>query len=105
MKCDEISRLRQAVQAVCSGARFWSPRAAALRQKGYELFRPLEKLTDTEIAVLKLVAAHKTSKEIATILHKSEITVAHQRQSIMDKLNVHSAAGLIALARQAGLAD
>jgi DNA-binding NarL/FixJ family response regulator len=105
LKCDDLAVLRQAVHAVSSGATFWSPKVAALRQKGQSASRPIEQLTEAEIAVLRLVGAHKSSKEIAAILHKAEVTVAHQRQSIMDKLNVHSASGLVELARQAGLAE
>ena len=60
-------------------------------------------LSGREREVLQLVAEGGTSKEIASRLHISPKTVERHRQSIMDKLNTRSVAGLTKYAVRAGL--
>jgi DNA-binding NarL/FixJ family response regulator len=54
----------------------------------------LERLTPTELKVLKLVAEIKTTKEIAEALCISPRTVEHHRTSITTKLDLHGAHAL-----------
>jgi DNA-binding NarL/FixJ family response regulator len=53
-----------------------------------------ESLTPREREVLQLVAEGKTTKEIAGRLHVSVKTIEAHRAQIMDKLQIHSIAGL-----------
>jgi DNA-binding CsgD family transcriptional regulator len=75
-------------------------------QKGDLEARPhgaLEALSPREIQVLRLVAAGKTSKEIAVLLDLSEQTVRSYRKTMMKKLGVNNVAALTQLALSAGL--
>jgi DNA-binding NarL/FixJ family response regulator len=105
LKSDELSSLRQAVQAVSGGASFWSEGVARLRKKKSTFLQRFAMLTQSERDVLELIALGKTAKEIAAIRCKSGHTVAHQRQSIMDKLAVHNAVALAALVREAQVVE
>lgn len=60
-------------------------------------------LTPRERDVLKLVAAGKSSKNIAEILSLSVKTVGKHRANLMAKLDLHNAAGLTAYAIERGL--
>jgi DNA-binding CsgD family transcriptional regulator len=61
--------------------------------------KPLENaLTPTEGRVLALIGEGKTSKEIASVLNISVLTVGNHRKSLCHKLNVHSTAALAVLA-------
>ena len=62
-------------------------------------------LTRSERVVLRLVAAGKTSLQIAKELHVTKKTIDTHRQHIMDKLNLHSATALTAYAIREGLVD
>ena len=105
LKSDELPALRQAVAAVSSGGTFWAAGAKALRDRQAAGMRQFSELTPSEREVLKLIATGKCTKEIAAALCKSEHTISHQRQSLMNKLQVHNAVGLAALARKANLVD
>jgi DNA-binding NarL/FixJ family response regulator len=63
----------------------------------------LEKLTQREKEVLKLVGESYTSPEIGDILCISAKTVDKHRSNIMNKLNLHSASALTAYAIDKGL--
>jgi len=58
------------------------------------------KLTQREVEILGLVAAGRTSAEIASLLHISTLTVRNHTQNILDKLEVHSKAEAVAFAFQ-----
>ena len=60
-------------------------------------------MTQRERDVLKLVAAGKSSKNIAECLSLSVKTVGKHRANLMAKLDVHNAAGLTAYAIERGL--
>ena len=60
-------------------------------------------LTRSERVVLRLVAAGKTSVQIAKELHVTKKTIDTHRQHIMDKLDLHSATVLTAYAIREGL--
>lgn len=63
----------------------------------------LDALTRREREVLKLVAAGKSSKDIAALLGLSVKTVGKHRANLMAKLDVHNAASLTAYAIERGL--
>jgi DNA-binding NarL/FixJ family response regulator len=60
-------------------------------------------LTGREQQILRLLADGKRVKEVARLLHISVKTVESHRQSIMDKLEIHSTIGLTRYALQKGL--
>jgi DNA-binding NarL/FixJ family response regulator len=64
---------------------------------------PLHRLTSREWELLQLIAEGHTNPVIATHLHLSEKTVEKHRGSLMAKLRVHEAAGLVRLAIKHGL--
>jgi len=60
-------------------------------------------LTGREREVLELIADSKTTKEIAVILGVSVKTADSHRTKIMEKLGIHSIAGLVRWAIRVGL--
>ena len=62
-------------------------------------------LTGREQQILNMIVAGKTNKEIARQLVISPKTVDKHRTSLMDKLDVHSVAELLAYAFREGLID
>ena len=61
------------------------------------------KLTQREVEILGLIAAGRTTPEIAAFLHISTLTVRNHTQNILDKLEVHSKAEAVAFAFQKGI--
>lgn len=62
-------------------------------------------LTDREIEILQLIAEGKTSREVAEALQISQKTVENHRHNLMDKLGVHTVAGLTKWAIREGLTE
>lgn len=60
-------------------------------------------LTGREREVLQLIADSKTTKEIAVILGVSVKTADSHRTKIMEKLGIHSTAGLVRYAVRVGI--
>ena len=60
-------------------------------------------LSQREREVLALIGAGRTNAQIAFTLSIQEKTVEHHRQRLMDKLEIHTQAGLVAHARRIGL--
>ena len=63
----------------------------------------VEKLSPRERQVLRLIAAGKTSKDIAVLLDLGEQTVRSYRKTLMKKLGVNNVAGLTQMALSPGL--
>lgn len=63
----------------------------------------LEALTDKELAILQLMAAGYSNKEIANALSKSEGTVKNQCSTILSKLGVRDRTRAVLLALELGL--
>jgi len=102
---DELVR---AIEAVNAGETFFSPRVAriALNQYVGEASRtdPLSCLSERERDVLARIAEGRSNKEIACDLDIGVRTVETHRERIMQKLNIHSVAGLTKFAITNGLA-
>ena len=64
---------------------------------------PYDPLTDRERQVLQLVAEGNTTKEIAQILGVSAKTAESHRVKVMEKLDIHSTAGLVRYAIRRGI--
>jgi DNA-binding NarL/FixJ family response regulator len=110
LKNDTHTELLSAISHVLSGKVYLSPLISDKVLKGYLEKRKqnvpdtsLEKLTQREKEVLKLVGESYTSPEIGNILCISTKTVDKHRSNIMNKLNLHSASALTAYAIEKGL--
>jgi DNA-binding NarL/FixJ family response regulator len=110
LKNDTHAELLSAIRHVLSGKVYLSPLISDKVLKGYLEKRQqkvpdtsLEKLTQREKEVLKLVGESYTSPEIGNILCISTKTVDKHRSNIMNKLNLHSASALTAYAIGKGL--
>lgn len=68
-----------------------------------EDFSAFSILSQRERQVLQLIAEGKSTRDIASLLFVSVKTVETHRQKIMDKLNIHSIAGLTKYAIKEGL--
>lgn len=99
----------RAIREACKGNVFFSPPIARSlskrRQSRYLPGKPTigSVLTGRQLQVLQLIAEGYSSKEIADLLRVSEKTVAHHRQALMHKLDLHEIASLTRYAVSSGL--
>ncbi len=97
--------LVRAIHEVLNGMMYLSPRVSRTVVQAYlaksEL--PPGPLTPREREVLQLVAAGKTTKEVAEILGISVKTVESHRTHIMQKLDTSNTAGVVRYAIRQGL--
>lgn len=63
----------------------------------------VQKLTAREVEVLGMIAAGRSTPEIAERLHISQLTTRSHTQNILEKLEVHSKAEAVAIAFQKNL--
>jgi DNA-binding NarL/FixJ family response regulator len=106
LKDTRAEELRRAIRAAAAGRVQLSPEAAALllrevRDPGQPV---AEMLTEREAAVLRLVAAGLSNKEIARELAVVEDTIKTHVRHILGKLGVQSRTQAALLATRAGLA-
>ncbi len=101
--------LGQAIETVYKGDRFIDP---ALRQQLIDSMLMNKKqefeevvLSRREKEVLKLIVTQHTNQQIAKMLFISPNTVANQRASLMQKLQVKNTAGLVKIAVEMGLTN
>ena len=102
--------LVNAIHTVCAGKKYLCNKAAvvvidSITHSGQEQDSrsPIEKLTDKESQMLKLVAEGYSGKEIAYKLGISIKTVDGRKRKIMEKLELHSVADLTRFAIKKGL--
>jgi DNA-binding NarL/FixJ family response regulator len=104
-KTQAAEHLLQAIREVCAGGVYLSPSVSGSVVQGYlantEL--PYDPLTSRERQVLQLIAESKTTKEIAVILGVTVKTAESHRSKLMQKLDIHSTAGLVRYAIRRGL--
>lgn len=105
-----FTELLEAIRVVSSGNTYLSPPLTGVvmddyvrRAKGKQGASELEKLSSREREVLQLIAEGKSSAEVAQVLHISIRTVDTHRHNIMEKLDIHSIAGLTKFAIRHGL--
>ena len=101
LKDAAVAELLRAIEWVASGRRYLSPPLADLvmddyvqRAAGKNMASDLDKVSAREREILQLVAEGNSSAAIAAQLHISVRTVDTHRFSVMNKLNIHSIAGL-----------
>jgi DNA-binding NarL/FixJ family response regulator len=100
--------LEHAISAVLANEIYLSPKISGLVLDGQmkcplATKNPTAVLTKRECKVLQLLASGKSTKEIALMLNKSVQSVDAYRRQIMDKLDIHSVAGLTKYAIREGL--
>lgn len=104
-KTQAVEHLITAIREVSAGGVYLSPSVSGAVVQAY-LARseaPFDPLTDRERQVLQLVAEGNTTKEIALILGVAAKTAETHRVKVMDKLDIHSTAGLVRYAIRRGL--
>ena len=111
-KAGPSCELAAVLQVVAQGEAYLSPRIAARVMdwvKKREVTGPpipaLAALTEREAEVLRLLAAGRTSKEVAAALNLAVETIRSYRKTLMKKLEVHNVAELLQFAASAGLME
>ena len=106
LKGSGIDAVCRAIRAVRRGEVFLSPGISEHVLQGYlEGAAPQEPLTERERDVLRLIAEGHTSRRIAERLGLKPKTIENHRAAIMDKLDIHTTAGLVRYALHTGLAE
>lgn len=95
LKENAFDELMKAIEAVQSGDVFVSPElASAALRLAHTTFKETAKLSPRETEVLQHIASGLTNGEIAAELGVSLTTIRTHRARIMEKLDIHTAAGL-----------
>lgn len=100
--------LLPAIRAVADGETYLCPEAAhivlekCLHHAANDPTADTNVLTSREREVLQLLAEGKTSKAIASILSITQKTVESHRARLMEKINIHTVAGLTKFAIRHG---
>jgi DNA-binding NarL/FixJ family response regulator len=104
-KTQAAEHLLQAIREVSAGGVYLSPSVSGAVVQAYlsKTDPPPDPLTNRERQVLQLIAEGKTTKEIAVILGVSAKTAETHRTKLMEKLDIHSTAGLVRYAIRRGL--
>jgi len=89
------------LRIILQGKRYIVPELLSLIQQG----KQAGMLTDRERQTLNMIISGKSNKEIAQVMNISPKTVDKHRTSLMNKLEVHSLAQLMARALKDGLID
>lgn len=108
LKESAFEEMLRAIRAVMANQTYLSPAVAGPMIEGYRALRsrhhsPLSRLTGREREVLQLVAEGHSTKDIAARLHLSVKTIDTHRGRLMEKLSIHSVAGLTKYAIRYGL--
>jgi DNA-binding NarL/FixJ family response regulator len=109
LKDSAFEELSAAIQAIAKGQTYYlSPVIAdvVIRKAIGTLSAKTasaDKLSNREKEILQLVAEGRSTREIAAALYVSVKTVETHRKQIMDKLNIHSVAGLTKYAIREGI--
>jgi len=104
-KSQAAEHLLQAIKDVSAGGVYLSPHVSGAVVQAYlaKTELPYDPLTPRERQVLQLIAEGKTTKETAAVLEVSVKTAETHRTNLMEKLDIHSTAGLVRYAIRRGL--
>jgi DNA-binding NarL/FixJ family response regulator len=104
-KSQAAEHLLQAIKDVCAGGVYLSPHVSGAVVQAYlaKSDLPYDPLTPRERQVLQLIAEGKTTKEAAAVLDVSVKTAETHRTNLMEKLDIHSTAGLVRYAIRRGI--
>jgi DNA-binding NarL/FixJ family response regulator len=104
------AELKAAITAVLAGQAYLSPGisthvVAALRGCEAPGAGAARVLSARQLGILRMIAAGKSTKEIAYELGVSTKTVETHRARIMERLDIHDLAGLVVFAMKSGLIE
>jgi len=100
LKDSPIEELADAIRAINNGRRIYAPELVDMFYNDDDLFE--NPLTDRESDVLTLIAAGKSTKEVAKELYLSHGTVRNYMSLILNKLQVSNRIEAISLFREKG---
>ena len=110
LKDAAFTELLAGIHSVMEGRRYLSPPLTELvmedyvrRASGQSTGTELDKLSAREREILQLVAEGRSSAQVANMVHISVRTVDTHRYNVMQKLGIHSIAGLTKFAIAHGL--
>ncbi len=105
LKSQASEHLLHAIREVLSGGVYLSPSVSGAMVHAYVEKNgfPYDPLSNRERQVLQLVAEGKTTKEVAVILGVAVKTAESHRTRLMEKLDIHSVAGLVRYAVRHGV--
>jgi DNA-binding NarL/FixJ family response regulator len=106
LKDQIVDDLVAAIQEVCRGGVYLSPRISCALANAYRSnTEPPDPLSPRERQIVQLIGEGKSAKEIAKLLHISSKTVDTHRTRLMEKLDIHDAVGLVRYAIRRGLIE
>lgn len=107
LKNTSRQELLQAIETVADGGVHYSAQVTinTMKEIADENTKPISKLTEREIEIIKLIVKSFTNKEIADKLFISELTVNTHRKNAMRKLDIKNTAGLVKFAMDNNLQD
>jgi DNA-binding NarL/FixJ family response regulator len=104
VKNSSAAILKEAINGILSGEKYYpdSSQLQAVPDDSYFFDEFLKKyqLTKREVEIIKLVCHEMTTKQIATTLFLSELTINTHRRNILRKLEIKNVAGLVNFAKQ-----
>jgi len=105
LKSQASEHLLHAIREVLNGGVYLSPSVSGAMVHAYveKTGFPYDPLSNRERQVLQLVAEGKTTKEVAVILGVAVKTAESHRTRLMEKLDIHSVAGLVRYAVRHGV--
>ena len=109
LKESVFQELLQAIEAACNDQVYLSPKVAGtvvhdlIRKEPPRIPCPADTLTVKEREVLQMIAEGRATRQMARVLNVSVKTVEARRKSIMNKLGLHTIAGLTKYAIREGL--
>jgi DNA-binding NarL/FixJ family response regulator len=105
-----LEELLGAIRALAAGGTWFQPSLTAALRHGLgrlpsrlDRDETLERLTDREVEVLRLIAGGLTNREVGEALHTAEGTVKNQVASILSKLAVRDRTLAVLKAIEAGI--
>lgn len=88
LKEDALDNLKEAIEVVRQGKSYVSPKIQESTLRHFSQVDFMNKLTPSEIKILKQIARNKTSQEIANSLFIATRTVEKHRSNIIQKLDL-----------------
>lgn len=107
LKSQAATDLAHAIRQVFRGDLYLSPGVSKVVVEAFlsKADLPGDRLTMREREVLKLIGEEKTTKELAGMLNISVKTAESHRTRLMQKLDIHTTAGLVRYAIRLGLVE
>ncbi|MBR1687777.1 MAG: response regulator transcription factor [Prevotella sp.] len=104
-KDSPLSNIRDAISAATRRSRYICQRATEILLSREQNDTTVQRLTLTEVEIVRAIAQGKTTKEIAAERFSSIHTINTHRKNIFRKLNVNTAHEAVKYALRAGLVD